>query len=97
MHDLQEIKNTLHQQRDELRDTYNVSNLGIFGSVARGENTDTSDIDILVSFSKPVGMFKFIRLEDHLSKIFGRKVDLVTPRALKLLVKDEVLKDIVYV
>lgn len=72
----------------ELRNAYRVSRLGIFGSFARGEANELSDVDILVEFSDSVDLFHFIRLQCHLSGILGRKVDLVTPEALKPEIKD---------
>lgn len=71
--------------------------IGIFGSYARGDNKETSDIDLLVEFSAPIGMFKFIEMEEFLSKALGKKVDLVTKKALKPIIKDEILKETVYV
>ena len=95
--DITQIKEKLKKQKDFLKDTYQVDDLGVFGSVARGDNNEISDIDVLVKFVKPVGMFKFIELEDYLSKLLGKKVDLVTQRALKPAIKNEVLQEVVYV
>ena len=95
--DITQIKAILEKQKDFLRDTYQVADLGVFGSVARGDNNEISDIDVLVKFIKPIGMFKFIELEDYLSKLLRKKVDLVTPRALKPAIKNEVLQEVVYV
>ena len=57
--------------------------MGLFGSVARGEQEKQSDIDILVEFSAPIGFFDFIRLENFLSELLGGKVDLVSKKAVK--------------
>jgi len=73
---------------------YSVKNIGIFGSFARGEQTNESDIDVLVEFSKPVGFFHLVRLEDFLSSRLGRKIDLVTKNALKPAIKDEILNQV---
>ncbi|WP_347489316.1 nucleotidyltransferase family protein [Desulfoscipio sp. XC116] len=81
----------------ELRDNYKVSKLGIFGSFARGEAKGSSDIDILVEFSDYVDLFHFIKLQYHLTEILGRKVDLVTPDALKPIIKDRVLQEVLYI
>ncbi len=81
----------------ELKDKYQVASLGIFGSTARGEATESSDIDILVEFSESVDLFHFIRLQYHLAEILGRKVDLVTPDALKPLIKDRILREVRYI
>lgn len=94
---LEQIKSVLHQHISFLKDHYNVEKIGIFGSVARKQESKGSDIDILVEFSKPVGFFKFIELEEFLSKILNRKVDLVTKKALKEVIREEVLAEAVYV
>ncbi len=92
-----QITNVLNQHRELLKKNYNVKDLGVFGSFARGDNTQTSDVDILVRFSQPPGFFKFIELENYLTKLLGRKVDLVTEKALKPAIKNDVLKEILYV
>jgi len=94
---INQVKNTIDQHMVFFRDTYNVKDIGVFGSVASGQNTEKSDIDLLVEFSKPIGFFKFIQLEKYLSKILRRNVDLVTKKALKSAIKDEVLREVVYV
>ncbi|HNX29060.1 MAG TPA: nucleotidyltransferase family protein [Syntrophomonadaceae bacterium] len=81
----------------ELRDVYFVSKIGVFGSFARGEATEESDVDILVEFDRRVDLFHFIELQDRLAEILGRKVDLVTPKALKPLIKDRILREVLYV
>ena len=95
--DIEKIKNVIEGHLGFLRDTYNVETIGVFGSVARGENLKTSDIDMIVEFSEPISFFKFIELEEFLSKILGKKVDLVTKKALKNPIKEEVLKEAIYV
>ncbi len=72
----------------------NVKFAGIFGSVARGEAKNTSDIDILVRFSKPVSLLGIIRLERMISEKIGRDVDLVTEDSLSPFIKEEVLHDL---
>lgn len=95
--DLNQVKNLLNQHRDLLRQKYHVENLGIFGSMVRGEVRPKSDLDMLVEFSKAPGLFKFIELEEFLSRVVGRKVDLVTKRALKPTISEDVLQDVLYV
>lgn len=94
---IDQIKIAVDQNLNLLHDTYGVKKLGVFGSVSKGENIESSDIDLLVEFSKPIGLFKFIELEDYLSELLGKKVDLVTKNALKPAIKDDVLRDVVYV
>jgi len=67
---------------------------GLFGSFARGEAGPESDVDILVRLGRPMGLFAFYGLEDTLAQILGRKVDLVTERALKPLVREGVYRDL---
>ncbi len=62
---------------------FGVKTLFLFGSVVRGEVGPDSDVDLLVEFDRPVGLFEFAGLQRVLSEILARKVDLVTPAALK--------------
>ena len=80
-----------------LRSEYHVKTIGVFGSFSRGEEQRSSDVDILVEFLEPLGMFKFIELEESLSKLIGKKVDLVTKKALKPAIKEEILQEVIYV
>ena len=82
MRTLKEIKDTLAAHEEEIRKKYGVVILGIFGSYARGEQNELSDIDILVELEKPIGL-KFFELWDELEKLLGVKVDLLTIRAVK--------------
>ncbi len=65
------IKAKLQEQKPLLAEEYKVKEIGIFGSFARGEQVEESDVDILVGFSEPISFFRFIDLEDHLSDILG--------------------------
>ena len=79
-----------------LRPTLNrlkVAELFVFGSVARGSATDGSDIDLLVRFTEPVGLFHFLRLQALLAETLGCPVDLVTQDALKPVFREAVLKE----
>ena len=79
-----------------LQKEYKVKTIGIFGSVARDTQTKKSDVDVLIEFSQPLGFFKFIELENFLSGVLKKKVDLVSKNALKESIKDQVLKEVVY-
>lgn len=70
---------------------YHVASLKVFGSVARGEAREDSDIDILVQFVRPVSLLTLVRLERELSALFGRKVDLVTEQAISPYIREAVL------
>jgi len=89
------IEERLRMIKPVLKDKFHVKKIGLFGSYARGEQTDESDIDILVEFSKPVG-FEFIELKFFLEDLLDKKVDLVTPNALKLQIKERIMKEVIY-
>jgi predicted nucleotidyltransferase len=91
----EEIKETLKRHKPTLKDKFKVKEIGIFGSFVRGEESEESDVDILVEFSEPIG-WEFIDLIEFLERILERKVDLVTVRALKPQLKDKILKEVVY-
>jgi predicted nucleotidyltransferase len=92
----EEIKETLKKAKPILQEKFKVKEIGIFGSYVRGEESEESDVDILVEFSEPVG-WEFIDLKEFLEEILGRKVDLVTVRALKPQLRDKILKGIIFV
>ncbi|GBE41275.1 nucleotidyltransferase domain protein [bacterium BMS3Bbin09] len=96
MRTLNEIKAVLQDHKEELRLNYKVSRIGVFGSFARGEQKEKSDIDLLVDFYEPVG-WEFIDLIEHLESILDMKVDLTTTPALKRQIRDTVLEELVTV
>jgi len=83
--------------KPELEREYHVAEIGLFGSFARGEEQKTSDVDILVEFSRPVGMFKFLELEEYLESKIGKKVDLVSRKALKPYIGRRILNEVIMV
>jgi hypothetical protein len=92
-----EIIKKLNTELPILKSKYNVNKIGVFGSFARGDYKKGSDIDILVEFKEPIGFFEFIQLENYLSKKLRKKVDLITKRALKTIIKNDILKEVIYV
>jgi predicted nucleotidyltransferase len=90
--DSQVIARLLRKHRAALHEL-NVKSLALFGSAARGEASPHSDIDLLVEFSAPVGLFEFVRLKLLLEQILGREVDLVTPDALRPNMKEAILQE----
>jgi predicted nucleotidyltransferase len=75
---------------------FSPTKVGIFGSFARGENKEGSDIDILVEFKETPSLLKLIKIENDLSEILGIKVDLVTKGAVKnKRVKKSINKDLI--
>jgi predicted nucleotidyltransferase len=70
-----------------------VSMIGVFGSMARGESRQKSDIDLIVRFSKRKSLLSVVRLERELSEAMGRKVDLLTEGALSPYLRDRILNE----
>ena len=70
-----------------------VTRSALFGSIVRGEETKDSDVDVLVEVPRGMGIFKFIALERRLGEALGRKVDLVSYKALHPLLKDRILEE----
>ena len=83
----------LRNQLPSLAEQYNVATLEVFGSYVRHEQRKNSDLDILVTFSKPPSLFKFVRLENHLSDTLGVKVDLVMKDSLKPKIGQHILRE----
>ena len=77
----------------EVCERHDVADLRLFGSAARGEETDTSDIDLLVRFTAPKGLLELVRLEREIGQVLARPVDLVTERALSPHLRERILAD----
>ncbi|MFZ2630235.1 MAG: nucleotidyltransferase family protein [Desulfosalsimonadaceae bacterium] len=92
--DIQEI---IKKNTKELKDQYGLKEVGIFGSYVRGEQDESSDVDLLVEVERPMGLIKFLKLENHLSQILGVKADLVTKKALKPNIGRRILQEVQYV
>jgi len=94
--DLEAIKKEIEKKKSELSKRFYVSQIGLFGSYVRNEQTRTSDLDVLVDFRKPIG-WDVVDLQEYLQELLGVKVDLVLKRGMvrnkKLweLVKQEVI------
>lgn len=82
MKTFEEVKQQLLQIKPRLQQVYQVTELGIFGSYARQEQTETSDVDVLIG--------------DDLSNVLGMKVDVVTKNGLKPRIRERVLSEVVY-
>ncbi|MBU1653165.1 nucleotidyltransferase family protein [bacterium] len=86
----------LQKHKADLQRRFKVSRIGIFGSYSRNEVTDESDVDVLVEFSEPIG-WDFVELLEFLENLLGRRVDLVTPNALKAKLRDKILSEVLYI
>jgi len=88
---------TLKEHEKLIRQKFGVKRIGIFGSFARGEEREDSDLDVLVVFEEGQKTFdNYMDLKFYLEDLFGREVDLVTERALKPQLKDIIMKEVVY-
>lgn len=96
MKTLEDIQQWFVQHKPSLQEQYMISELGIFGSYARQEQTETSDVDVLVEFSEIPSLLKFINLENYLSDHLGVKVDLVHKRGLKPRLGERILAEAIY-
>jgi len=98
MKSLEEILRILREHKGELAQRYGVQELAIFGSYARKEQTPISDVDILVTLRKPLGL-RFFELWDYLENLLGLQVDLLTSNAVrqKPLLWESAQHDLVYV
>ncbi|WP_199624850.1 nucleotidyltransferase family protein [Paenibacillus alkalitolerans] len=88
-----DVERILKEQKAFLKEKYYVKRIGIFGSYVRDEQSEESDIDLLVEFSKPVG-FEFFDLKDYLEELLKKPIDLVTVNALKPLIRDEIMAEV---
>ena len=91
-----DIVRVLRTHLPELRRRYRVRRIGIFGSVARGEQEPRSDLDLLVEYTTPPSLFELVALKRHLSELTGEKVDLVPRSALKPAYRESILRQVVY-
>ena len=93
----EEALNILVVHRRELRERFGVKSLRLFGSVARDEASEQSDVDVLVDFDETPSLFGFLRLRGYLRDLLGAKVDLITETGLKERARPYVEKDAVNV
>ncbi|CCF86190.1 nucleotidyltransferase family protein [Nitrolancea hollandica] len=89
-----DVLRSLGEHRDELAHL-GVGSIALFGSVARGEARPESDIDLLVDFNQPVGLFELVDLKNYLEELLGCSVDLVTRDSLKRQLRERILKDVI--
>ena len=91
------IYETLQQYLTNLQEQYQVKTLGVFGSYARGEATDNSDLDLLVEFQGDLTFDKYMDLKFFLEDLFDKKIDLVIRDDLKPQIREKVLEETIHV
>jgi predicted nucleotidyltransferase len=94
---LETLQTLLKQQEGVFRQRYRITEIGIFGSYARGEQTATSDVDVLVDYEQAPPLSKLLELREYLSDLVGVPVDVVTKKGLKPRIREQVLAEVVYV
>jgi predicted nucleotidyltransferase len=87
MHDLEKYKDLIIP----VLNRYSIKRASIFGSLAKGKLDVESDIDLLIEPGKGFAIFEMLKLEDEISELTHRKIDLVEFSAIKLSIKEEVL------
>ena len=96
----EQVLELLREKYPYLATEYSVRRVGIFGSYAKGMPDETSDVDIVVEFERPIG-FKFIELVEYLEQLLGTKVDVLTPAGLRGIrvphVAQDIMESVVYV
>ena len=97
MKNIEDIKKILNKNKIQFKKSFNVKEIGIFGSYLKSEQTQKSDLDILVEFEGPIDFFDYLELEEYLTSLLGIKVDLVMKKALKPNIGKNILKEVVYV
>lgn len=97
MDEMEQLITKLTEDLPLVRRGYRVKSLGLFGSYVRGQQKESSDVDILVEFDEPIGLLKFMSLEIHLSELLGKRVDLVMETALKPAIGRHILSEVKYI
>lgn len=96
MSELNTIKQILTQLKPELVEKYHINSIGLFGSIVRDDFTASSDVDIIVDFSKPIGI-EFVDLADYIENKIKKSVDLVSKKGIKQKYYQTIEPEIVYV
>jgi predicted nucleotidyltransferase len=85
----------MKSHKQEIRSRFKVKSLGLFGSYARGDARQDSDLDVLVEFEQAPTLFSFVELKDFLSDITGKNVDLVMKSALRPSIGRRIIREAV--
>ena len=92
-----EALNLLETHKQEIVRQFGIKHLAVFGSTARDEARDDSDVDVLVEFEGGATFDKFMGLQVYLENLFGTGIDLTTPSAIRPRMRPLIEKDLVYV
>jgi len=92
---LDEITSELEKIKEEISTQFNAEIIGLFGSYVRSEQKEGSDLDILVRFNEGASLFDYIGLADFLEEKLQLKVDVVSERAVRPELRDQILKEVI--
>lgn len=87
---IEEIKNRINP----IVSQYPVTYVGLFGSYSKNTQTQESDVDLVINYTKPFSYFDLVKLQEELQIALGRSVDVVTEPSLSPFIKDEIIRDI---
>ncbi len=93
----EEIIENLKSAKTDLMENCNINEIGIFGSYSRNEQTESSDIDILVEFSKNIGLIQLMQIENYIKNLVGENADVVIKSDIRPELKDEILKETIFI
>ncbi|HYN44672.1 MAG TPA: nucleotidyltransferase family protein [Candidatus Limnocylindrales bacterium] len=92
---LEEIIEAIKKRKNVLKEKYNVKEIGIFGSYVRGEQTEKSDVDILVDFYQLPDVFDLLKLERSLRGTLRCRVDVIRKQAIRKELRDRILSEVI--
>jgi predicted nucleotidyltransferase len=95
--ELEEIRRILKSLEEQIRKEYKAEIIGLFGSYVRGDRKESSDVDVLARFLRGATLFDFVGLADFLEEKLNIRVDVVSDRAIRQELKDQILKEVVRV
>lgn len=94
---LEQTKKIINKNLPFIKEKYKVKEMGIFGSYATGKQKEKSDLDILVEFYEPITLLKYAGLKNFLEDKINFKVDLIHKSGLKPIIKNDILKEVIYI
>jgi len=95
--EVEEIRKTLKSLEKQIRKEYKAEIIGLFGSYVRGERKESSDVDILARFLEGATLFDFVGLADFLEEKINLRVDLVSDRAIRQELREQILKEVMMI
>ncbi len=93
----EEIIENLKSAKSVLMETCDINEIGIFGSYSRNEQTESSDIDILVEFRKNIGLIQLMKIENYIKNLIGENADIVIKSDIRPELKDEILRETIFI